>query len=256
MKKKLKEYLPSLSSKMNIKMSEIAVGDISIEVIQKNIKNLHLSVYPPSGRVRISAPSRMGLDTIRLYAISKLDWIRKHQVKLRRQQREAPREYISGESHFYLGKRYLLKIIEHNAPAMVNQNHDTLELYLRTKTSRRKRQMILDEWYRHRLKEIVPRLIQQCEEKMNVQVEDWGVKKMKTKWGTCNITAMRIWLNLELAKKPLHCIEHVVVHEMVHLLERKHNDRFIRLMDSFLPQWRQIKEELNRFPISHTEWEY
>ncbi len=241
---------------MNTKMSEIAVGDITVEVIQKNIKNLHLSVYPPTGRVRISAPSRMGLDTIRLYAISKLGWIRKHQTKLRRQQREAPREYISGESHYFLGKRYLLKVIEHEAPARINRNHDTLELYIRPKTSKQKRAAIFDEWYRIRLKEIIPNFIQQYEEKMKVRVAEWGVKKMKTKWGTCNITAKRIWLNLELAKKPINCIEHVVVHEMVHLLERKHNDRFISLMDRYLQQWRDFKEELNRFPVSHTEWEY
>ena len=249
-------YLPSSNSRENTNVSEIAVGDITIEVVQKNIKNLHLSVYPPTGRVRISAPLRMSLDTIRLYAISKLGWIRKHQTKLRSQKREAPRDYISGESHFFLGKRYLLKVIEHDAPAAVHQKHDTLELFIRPKTNRLKRAAILHEWYRMRLKEILPSLIQRYEPRMNVHVNEWGVKKMKTKWGTCNIRAQRIWLNLELAKKPLHCIEHVVVHEMVHLLERKHNEQFIRLMDSYLPQWRQFKEELNRFPVAHSEWEY
>ncbi len=237
-------------------MSEIAVGEITIEVIQKNIKNLHLSVHPPTGRVRISAPSRMELDTIRLYAISKLGWIRKHQTKLRNQQREAPREYISGESHFFLGKRYLLKVIEHSAAANVHRNHDTIELYIRPRTSISKRRIIVDEWYRSELKAILPNIIQQFEEKMNVQILEWGVKKMKTKWGTCNIRSKRIWLNLELAKKPLYCIEHVVLHEMVHLLERRHNDRFISFMNAYLPQWRQYKEELNRFPVSHVDWEY
>lgn len=246
----------SSSSNTNTKVSEIAVGDITIEVIQKSIKNLHLSVHPPTGRVRISAPSRMGLETIRLYAISKLGWIRKHQTRLQRQQRETPREYISGESHYFLGKRYLLKVIEHTGSAKVSHDHDTIELHIRPNTSKAKRKLIVDEWYRSRLKEILPNLIRQYEERMKVQVLEWGVKKMKTKWGTCNITVKRIWLNLELTKKPPYCIEHVVVHEMVHLLERKHNDRFISLMNSYLPQWRQYKEELNRFPVSHAEWKY
>lgn len=256
MKMKLNEYSPSSRNKKSTKLSEISVGDITVEVIQKNIKNLHLSVYPPTGRVRISAPIRMELETIRLYAVSKLSWIRKHQTKLRSQQREAPREYISGESHYFLGKRYLMKVIERNAAPKIIQNHDSIELYIRPKTSRRKRQEILDEWYRIRLKEIIPGIVQRYEDRMGVQLSEWGIKRMRTKWGTCNIAARRIWLNLELAKKPLYCIEHVVVHEMVHLLERKHNVRFIRLMDSFLPQWKQFKDELNRFPVSHTEWEY
>jgi predicted metal-dependent hydrolase len=198
----------------------------------------------------------MALDTIRLYAISKLGWIRKHQTNFKRQQRETPREYVSGESHYLLGKRYLLKVIEHAAPAKVRHDHDTIELYIRPNTDVSKRRAIVDEWYRSQLKEILPNLIQRYEEKMKVQVAHWGVKRMKTKWGTCNIAAKRIWLNLELAKKPLHCIENVVVHEMVHILERKHNDRFTTLMNTYLPQWRQYKEELNRFPLSHVEWEY
>ncbi|MFZ4621873.1 MAG: M48 family metallopeptidase [Bacteroidota bacterium] len=252
----LSEYLKLSSDSKSTKTDTINVGELSIEVLRKNIKNLHLGVYPPSGRVRIAAPLRMSLETIRLYAIAKLGWIRKHQAKFRNQHREAPREYISGESHFFLGKRYLLKVVEEEAPAKVIHKHDTLELYIRPKTNKAKRAAILDEWYRIRLKELIPTMIAEHEPRMKVQVKQWGVKKMRTKWGTCNIRAQRIWLNLELAKKPLRCIEHVVVHEMVHLLERKHNERFLKLMDSYLPQWRQYKEELNRFPVNHVQWDY
>lgn len=241
---------------MNIETKKISLGDIDIDVIQKNIKNVHLSVHPPTGRVRISAPERMNLDTIRLYAISKIHWIRKHQTKLRKQEREAPREYISGESHYFLGKRYLLKVVEHSMSPSVVLKHSIIELYIRKNTNTHKRQAILEEWYRKRIKEIVPKYISMYEEKMRVSVREWGIKKMKTKWGTCSITAKRIWLNLELAKKPLHCLEYVIVHEMVHLLERKHNERFIAYMDRYMSQWKAYKEELNRFPVSHAEWSY
>lgn len=255
MKNRLSGYLKSSNSSRNT-VHKIIVGEIPIEVVQKNIKNLHLSVYPPAGRVRITAPLRMNLETIRLYAIAKVSWIRKHQRRLLNQPREAEREYISGESHYFLGKRYRLKVIEVDAPPEVTLRHEYLEMRIRPNTSMSKRAAILDEWYRQQLKDLLPRYIDQYQEKMGEKVLTWGVKKMRTKWGTCNITARRIWLNLELVKKPLHCIEHVVVHEMVHLKERKHNDRFIQWMDTYLPQWRQYKEELNQYPVSHVQWEY
>lgn len=227
-----------------------------MDVVQKDIKNIHLSVYPPTGRVRISAPLRMDLDTIRVFAISKISWIKKQQEKLRSQNRETARDYISRESHFYLGKRYLLKVIEENTPANVILKHDTIELYIRPDTPTEKRQEILETWYRRKLKEIVPEMMAKWEKKMKVEANEFGIKKMRTRWGTCNVQAKRIWLNLELAKKPQHCLEYILVHEMVHLLERRHNERFVAYMDKFLPQWRSYKEELNRFPISHTDWNY
>ena len=237
-------------------MQKIMIGDIDIDVVRKVIKNVHLSVYPPLGRVRISAPFRMDLDTIRVFAISKLNWIKKHQHKILSQVREAPREYISRESHYYLGRRYLLEILEHNASPKVAINHETMEMYIRPNTDMGKRQAILEEWYRQRMKEIVPGLIAQYENAMKVQVSEFGIKKMKTRWGTCSIRAKRIWLNLELAKKPIDCLEYVVVHEMVHMLERHHNERFIALMDKYLPKWRFYKEELNRRPLRHENWSY
>jgi len=237
-------------------MQEIHLGDITVEVIQKDIKNVHLSVYPPFGQVKIAAPERMDLDTIRIYAISKLTWIRKQQAKIKSQKREAPREYLTKESHYYFGKRYLLKVIEHNASPIVKLKHNTIELYIRPEANTEKRKKILEEWYRGQLKVKIPELISKWENVMEVEVADFGVKKMKTKWGTCNIEAKRIWLNLELAKKPISCLEYIIIHEMTHLLERNHNTRFVALMNSFLPNWKEVKEELNRLPVSHTEWGY
>ncbi|WP_146684822.1 SprT family zinc-dependent metalloprotease [Limihaloglobus sulfuriphilus] len=237
-------------------MHIIRLGDIDVDVVQKDIKNLHLSVYPPTGRVHISAPLRMNLETIRIFAISKLGWIKKQQAKLVNQKREAPREYISRESHRFLGKRYLLKIIEHDAPPKVEIKHKTLEMYVRPNTDTPKRHAVLEEWYRQKLKEMLPELIEKLEKKIPVRVAECRVKKMKTKWGTCNVDARRIWVNLELAKKPLHCLEYILVHEMTHLLERHHNSRFVDYMDHFLPQWRSYKDDLNRYPVSHIDWKY
>lgn len=237
-------------------MQEIQLGEITIEVTQKDIKNVHLSVYPPFGQVKIAAPMRMSLDTIRIYAITKLSWIKKQQTKIKAQKREAPREYLTKESHYYSGKRYLLKVIESNSTPNVKLKQNTIELYIRPETDTAKRKEILDEWYRAQLKELIPILITKWEKVMAVEVKDFGVKKMKTKWGTCNIEAQRIWVNLELAKKPSNCLEYIIVHEMTHLLERNHNTRFVALMNQFMPNWREVKEELNRLPVSHTEWGY
>lgn len=234
----------------------IDLGEITAEVVQKDIKNIHLSVYPPNGRVKIAAPLRMDVETIRIFAISKLGWIKRQQTKLRNQEREAPREYISRESHYYLGVRYLLKVVERDSKPSVAIKHDNLILQVKPDTNAEQRQILLQEWYRAQLKALVPHYIAKWEKIMGVQVSEFGIKKMKTKWGTCNTAAKRIWINLELAKKPLECLEYIVVHEMVHLLERSHNARFIAYMNQFLPQWRNLKEELNRLPVSHLNWAY
>ena len=253
---KLKGFLRLLRSKPTTKMQQIHLGDIVIDVTHKNIKNLHLSVYPPMGKVRISAPNRMNLETIRIYAISKLSWIKNQQTKFRNQERETPREYVTKESHFYNGKRYLLNVIERDEAPMVILKHGTIEMYIRPGSDKVKRQSVLEDWYRSKLKDAIPALIAKWEKSMNVSVSEFGVKKMKTRWGTCNSMAKRIWLNLELAKKPPECMEYIIVHEMVHLLERGHNDRFKAHMSHFLPQWKKIKEELNRIPTSQGNWEY
>lgn len=237
-------------------MPQLKLGNIIVDVVQKDIKNLHLSVYPPNGKVHIAAPLRMKEDTIRVYAISKLGWIKKQQQKLAGQQRESPREYVSRESHYYLGKRYLLKVIEENAVPKVELSHNKILLYVRPGADKKKRQEILETWYRERLKEICGKQIKKWQRIMKVSPNEFSIRKMKTKWGTCNIEEARIWLNLGLAKKPEHCIEYIIVHELVHLLERHHNEKFIAYMNEYLPQWRHIKSELNKLPVSHVEWGY
>ncbi len=234
----------------------IDLGGITAEVVQKDIKNIHLSVYPPNGRVKIAAPLRMDLETIRIFAISKLSWIKRQQTKLESQEREAPRAYVSRESHYYLGKRYLLKVVEREGKPLVAIKHDKLILQVKSSTGREQRQILVQEWYREQLKALIPNYIAKWEKIMGVEVAEFGIKKMKTKWGTCNPEAKRIWINLELAKKPLECLEYIVVHEMVHLLERSHNARFMAYMNQFLPQWKNLKEELNRLPVSHLDWGY
>ena len=237
-------------------MQQIELGNIKIDVELKNIKNIHLSVYPPNGKVKISAPERMDLDTIRVFTISKLKWIKKQQEAFKNQERETPREYLTKESHYFKGKRYLLKIIEHNAKPKVILKHSEIELYIRPNAIIEKRKQILDEWYRAELKKIVPKIIKNWEKKIGVKSNEFGIKKMKTKWGTCNTKAKRIWLNLEIAKKPIECLEYIIVHELVHLLERNHNEKFIRYMNEFMPKWRFYREELNRLPFSHVDWNY
>lgn len=237
-------------------MQQIELGNIKIEVEQKNIKNIHLSVYPPDGAVRISAPNRMDLDTIRVFALNKLKWIKQQQQTFINQERETPREYLTKESHYFLGQRYLLQVREHNNPPNVVLKHNSIELFIRPNTSETKRQEIIEEWYRNELKKITPKLITKWEKVIGVKSNEFGIKKMRTKWGTCNTEAKRIWLNLELAKKPVECIEFIIVHELVHLLERSHNEIFVSYMNQFMPKWRLYREELNKLPFSHLEWKY
>ncbi len=234
----------------------INLGEISVDVIQKDIKNIHLSVYPPTGRVRISAPRRMELDTIRVFAVSKLGWIKREQKKLRDQERESPREYLERESHYLWGKRYLLRIVELDAAAKVELNHNTILLQVRPGSSVEKKRALLGAWYREGLKEAVPPLIAKWEPLIGVKVARFFVQRMKTKWGGCNHREGNIRLNLELAKKPPECLEYILVHEMVHFVERHHNDLFREHMDRFMPQWRMHREELNRAPLAHEEWRY
>lgn len=234
----------------------MVLGEIKIELIQKKIKNLHLSVLPPYGHVRISAPLHLSKETIRLYAIAKLPWIKEQQNKIRNQERESTREYINRETHYFQGRKYLLRIFEKEGPAKILLNNRHIDLYMKPETPTATRKRMIDQWYRNELKAIIPSYIAKWEKKIPVRVDDFGIRRMKTRWGSCNIDAKRIWLNLELAKKPLQCLEYIIVHEMIHLLERKHNDRFLAYLDKWSPDWRNHRDELNRLPISHPNWSY
>jgi predicted metal-dependent hydrolase len=238
-------------------MHQIIVNGFVVDVVRKNIKNLHLGVYPPNGRIRVAAPLRINDEAVRLLIISKLAWIKRQQAKFEAQERQSAREYVSGESHYYQGRRYLLNVIEQKgSPAVILRNNKTMDLLVRPDSDASQRERILIAWYRQRLKEEIVPLIAKWEPIIGVEVAEWGVKQMKTKWGTCNIRAHRIWLNLELVKKPLHCLEYIIVHEMVHLLERHHNDRFRAYMNNFMPLWQYYREELNRAPLGHGVWDY
>lgn len=226
------------------------VSDISVQVIRKPIKNLHLAVYPPEGHVRVSAPFQATDDQIRLVIVTRLNWIKKQQARLQAQPRQPQREIVSGESHYLWGQRYLLEVIErHGRHDVVVKNQKILQLFINPGTSTPNRIRVLNEWYRQQLKERIPDLLNHWQPIIGEAVADWGIKQMKTKWGSCNIGKRRIWLNLELAKKPVFCLEYVLVHEMVHLLERYHNDTFKKYMDCYLPQWRFCQEILNQKPL-------
>ncbi|WP_286761328.1 M48 family metallopeptidase [Salegentibacter sp. UBA1130] len=235
---------------MSIKEEQIQVLDLRIDVVKKDIKNMHLAVYPPTGRIRIASPKEVKDEAIRLFAISKIQWIKKHQKNFYEQLRETPREYITGESHYFDGKRFLLKVVErHGKHELIIKNKTYLELYINPKASENAKEKVFQEKYRAHLKEIVPGIIKNWEEKTGLICEHWDVKKMKTKWGSCNIEKRKILLNLELAKKPRHCLEYVIVHELMHFLERNHNDKFRALLDKFMPNWRTYKRELNELPV-------
>ena len=236
--------------------TQVKLGEITAEVVLKDIKNVHLSVYPPAGRVRISAPLRMSLDTIRVFAISKLAWIKQQQKKLREQERETPREYLERESHYVWGKRYLLTVTESDQAPVVELKHSRMLLRVRPGTDEAKRQAIVEEWYREQLKAAVPPLVAKWEPLLGVKVERFFVQRMKTKWGSCSPGTRGIRLNTDLAKKPRECLEYIVVHEMVHLLEPSHNARFVALMDHFMPKWQFRRQVLNRLPVRHESWGY
>lgn len=236
--------------------TQIKVGGVAVDVVFKNIKNVHLSVHPPTGRIRMSAPARMKLDALRVYAISKLDWIRKHQRRLQSQERETQREYVDRESHFVWGRRCLLKVVEHESAQGVELAHSTMILRVRPGADQARKEAIVAEWYRQQLKAAVQPLIAKWEPQMDVKVARLYVRRMKTRWGSCSPGAGSIRLNSELAKKPRECLEYIVVHEMAHLLEPSHNARFIGLMDRFLPMWRLRRDVLNRLPVRHEHWSY
>jgi predicted metal-dependent hydrolase len=236
--------------------AQLEVGGITLDVVLKDIRNVHLSVYPPAGRVRIAAPLRMSLDTLRVFAIAKLPWIRQQQQKLREQERDPPREYLNRESHHVWGRRVQLRIVVASAAPRIELKATRLVLTLRPPASPERCRELLSAWYRDQVRQAAQGLIADWGPKLGVRVDKLFVQHMKTRWGSCSPGTRAIRLNTELAKKPPQCLEYIVVHEMVHLLEPTHNERFIALMDRFLPSWRQARQTLNRLPIRHEEWGY
>jgi predicted metal-dependent hydrolase len=242
---------------MSTESVEIRVSGLAVQIVRKDIKNLHLGVYPPNGRVRVAAPLRVSDDAARLAVIGKLGWIKKQQAKFAAQPRQTEREMVSGESHYYLGRRYRLRVVERAGPSrVVLRNRTTLELQVRSDYEAEEREQVLRRWYRERLRELVPPILTKWEAILGVGAVAFGIRKMKTKWGACSVDTRRIWLNLELAKNPVQRLEYLIVHELTHLIERHHDDRFVSSMDRHLPQWRHHRRALNEAPLGHADWTY
>ena len=236
-------------------MTTLTLGSITVDVVKKDIKNVHLSVCPPAGDVRISAPLRMNLETIRVFAVSKLGWIKEQRKKIVGQERETPRSYAERESHYVWGKRYLMKVVERDCPAEVFLQHNRIVLQVRPTWSRERKQEFLDAWYRRQIRAAVPEMIRRWESVLGVKVERVFVRRMRTKWGSCSRASASVRLNTDLAKKPPECLEYIVVHEMAHLIEPTHNARFLALMDRAMPNWQHYREMLNRLPVRYENWE-
>lgn len=230
---------------------KLRVGNEEIDVQRKRIKHLYLGVSRDDGRLKVSAPLRVSDAALAAFVLSKQHWINKQRTNLRALQvksAHAELQYVSGEPHFYRGDRYHLNVIhEKSSPRVAIRDNQYLDIYIHESTSKDQRRKLLSQWYRHELKQLVPPLIEKWQPVMGVKVKEWQIKQMKTRWGSCNIAAQRIWLNLELIKKPAICLEYVVVHELVHLLESSHNARFKSYMDRFMPNWREHKRLLNHF---------
>jgi predicted metal-dependent hydrolase len=227
----------------------VQLGDVLIEIARKPIRNLHLSVYPPTGRVRIAAPERATDESIRLFAIAKLGWIKRQQGKLRVQERESPREYVERESHYVWGRRYLLHVIERDAPPRVDRAPRRLVLAVRPGASREHRKQVMESWYRRQLRVAVPPLVEKWQKALRVQPNRVFIQRMKTRWGGSNPATGNIRLNTDLAKKPIECLEYILLHEIAHLRVPRHDAAFVALLDRNLPNWRETRDRLNRLPI-------
>lgn len=232
----------------------IQLGDIDIAVTRKDIKHVHLSVHPPNGRVTLVAPRDTRLEVARAYAVSRIGWIRDKQERLRGQARETPRKFVTRESHHLWGKRYLLSVEERDAKPFVRLDHRRITLTVRPGSSGEKRAAVMHAWHKSLLHEAVPALIQRWESRLDVRVSDYFLQRMKTKWGGCNYRAATIRLNTELVKKPKDLLDYVTVHEMVHLIEPTHNERFVQLLTRHYPTWREARSELNDLPLASEAW--
>lgn len=233
----------------------LTIRGIDIDVIYKDIKNLHIGVYPPLGRVRVAAPTRLDDDAVRLAVIQRLPWIKRQRDKLRSAERQSEREMVTGESHYVRGVRRRLKVVERPGRAHFEIDGERLVLYVPADTSAEKRRAYLDKWYRDQLRQDIPELIAKWEQALDVTVPKWTIRRMKTKWGSCNRETRHIWFNAELAKKHPDCLEYIVVHEMTHYFERNHGERFTSLMDQHLPDWRTRRDQLNAAPLGAEGWQ-
>lgn len=235
----------------------MTVNGINVDVVKKDIKNLHLAVYPPDGRVRVAAPHKTNQEAVRLFVISRMSWIKKKQRQFKLQERQTERGFVSGENHYFRGKRYLLRVKHHNKPAQIKiSNNKYIDLQVRENSTQEYRQKAFFDWYRAELYDELPKLIKKWEKKTGIKVKECRVRRMKTRWGTYNDKTKKIWINLELAKKPVHCLEYILVHEMVHILEKHHTDQFRAYMTKFMPKWKLYRDELNKFVLNHENWEY
>lgn len=232
----------------------IVLGDIEIAFARKAVKNVHLTVHPPMGRVTLVAPPETRTEVARAYAISRLGWIRKQRTRLASQARETPRQFIERETHYVWGRRYLLTVIEADAPPKVELSHRRLRLQVRPGASLQKRAEVMLDWHRALLRGVVPGLIRKWEARLGVRVAGYALQRMKTRWGSCNRAKARIRLNTELAKKPKDLLEYVVVHEMAHLLSPVHDEAFVAILEQHWPQWRESRAELNALPLGAETW--
>lgn len=240
---------------MSTTKAYLTVRGIDIDVVYKDIKNLHIGVYPPLGRVRVAAPTRLGDDAVRLAVIKRLPWIKQQRQQFKDAERQSGREMVTGESHYVWGVRRRLKIVERPGRMDLEVDGDRLVLYEAPGADSERRRTALDHWYREQLRRALPEVIATWEAKLGLSVPRWGIRRMKTKWGSCNRETLHIWFNVELAKKHPDCLEYIVVHEMTHYLERGHGERFTKLMDRQLPDWRRRREQLNREPLAEEAWE-
>lgn len=238
---------------MSTTSAYLTVRGIDIDVVYKDIKHLHIGVYPPLGRVRVAAPAKLDDDRVRLAVIARLPWIKKQRDRLRSADRQSTREMTTGESHYVWGVRYRLKVIERPGRAHLEVDGERLLLYVPEGATADRRRDILDHWYRDQLCTVIPDLIAKWSIPMDVVVPRWSIRRMRTKWGSCNRETGHLWFNVELAKKHPDSLEYLVVHEMTHLLERNHGERFTKLMDRQLPDWRSRRDNLNDAPLAD-EW--
>ncbi len=232
----------------------LTVRGIGVDIVYKDIKHLHIGVYPPLGRVRVAAPERLNDEQVRLAVVQRLSWIKQQQEQLRSTSRQTERQMVTGESHFVWGVRHRLKVVERPGRAHIETDGDRLVLYVPAGTTPDRRREYLDRWYREQLRHAIPALISKWETKLDVAVPSWTLRRMKTKWGSCNRQSRHLWFNLELAKKHPDSLEYIVVHEMTHYFERNHGERFAKLMDGHLPDWRSRRDALNDAPLADERW--